>query len=119
MFLRNLPKNTRTNEYQIIERHPNFQCLDELPSRTLESRGIKLLALQQNQEQDHGSGKPDLKDSLLGVMEPLGLWREGLEDEIPRSNWERHGDVLLVTGTRFNRNKHLMNQDAYRNIRLQ
>ena len=88
---------------KIVESHPNFQYLDELPTRTLESRGIKLLALQQNQEQDHVDIKSDLGDSLKAVMEPLCLWREGLENEIPRSNWERHGDLLLITGTRFNR----------------
>ena len=88
---------------KIVESHPNFQYLDELPTRTLESRGIKLLALQQNQEKDHGDIKSDLGDSLKAVMEPLCLWREGLENEIPRSNWERHGDLLLITGTRFNR----------------
>ena len=72
-----------------------------MPTRTLESRGIKLLALHEDQEHDHGSGKIDLGVSLKAIMESLGLWREGLEDEIPRSNWERHGDLLLIAGIRF------------------
>ena len=92
----------RTKNTKIVHRHPNFQHLDELPTRTLESRGINLLALHENQEQDRGSGKIDLGVSLKAIMESLGLWREGLEDEIPRSNWERHGDLLLIAGTRFN-----------------
>ena len=29
-------------------------------------------------------------------MVSLGLWREALAEEIPRGNWERHGDLVLL-----------------------